>query len=130
MRIVNYRNKNVVIFLFSLVDPQALVTIETKYLVETRTHCKPHPPFLLVGTKQDLRDDTPLVQDGKSPSPVTSAQGEAKAKELGAEQYLEISSISQRGFDQLRRVICEIYEASQASHAGPADGDRERCVAM
>jgi GTPase SAR1 family protein len=62
-------------------------------------HHMPHVPFIVVGTKMDLRNNeevcSRLRAEGKSP--LTTADGQRLATELGALGYLECSALTQQG---------------------------------
>ncbi|PRP88220.1 hypothetical protein PROFUN_04043 [Planoprotostelium fungivorum] len=73
-----------------------------RWLPDLKRHC-PHAKIILVGTKIDLREDRDMLlrlsQRGKKP--ITMEEGEDKAKEIGAELYIECSSMTQKGVNQL-----------------------------
>jgi hypothetical protein len=45
---------------FSLISPSSFENVRTKWIPEISHHC-PNVPFLLVGTKLDLRDDVDTI---------------------------------------------------------------------
>jgi GTPase SAR1 family protein len=57
-------------------------------------HHAPGVPFILVGTKLDLRDDPITLQRLKERrfAPITHAQGMHCAREIGAVKYMEASA--------------------------------------
>ena len=59
--------------------------------------------MILVGTKQDLRDDAGVLEKLKAQkqAPVSSSQGHSLAKEIGAVKYLECSALTQKGIKQV-----------------------------
>ena len=63
------------------------------------THHCPKVPFLLVGTKIDLRDDRNTVENLQKHNlrPITFEQGENFSRELGAVKYVECSALTQEG---------------------------------
>ena len=81
-------------------------------------HC-PNTPFILVGTKVDLRDDPDTVADlrkiGKAL--ITRDQGETLARELGAACYMECSSKTliglQEVFNEAVRISFKLKDDSQ-----------------
>ena len=79
---------------------------------EVRHHC-PEVPILLVGTKMDLRSnkDTLKKLEEQGLAPVSTSQGNAQAKDIGAIEYLECSALEQRGlkdvFDQAIRTVLD-----------------------
>ena len=69
-------------------------------------------PFILVGTKLDLRNDPDTIArlQQKRRAPVNTEEGEALAHELGAYKYIECSALTQQGLkgvfdDAIRCVI-------------------------
>lgn len=90
--------------------------VRAKWYPEISHHC-PDTPIILVGTKYDLRDCPPKIDNSKQAknvirhTPITYAQGLAMAKEIGAVKYQECSALTQRGlknvFDEaIRAVLC------------------------
>ena len=59
-------------------------------------------PFLLVGTKTDLRTNLPDVEllAKSKQKPITREQGERAAKEYGAYAYIECSSLTQENLKE------------------------------
>jgi cell division control protein 42 len=77
-----------------------------QWVPEINYHC-PKAPFLLVGTKEDLRDDASTIEKlatvGQKPISVKAA--EKLARELGAVKYLECSALTQVGIYLTTAVI-------------------------
>ena len=78
----------------------------THWLIPTQV------PFILVGTKLDLRNDPETVArlQQKRRMPVNSEDGMQLARELGAYKYIEISALTQQGLkgvidDSIRCVL-------------------------
>ena len=86
--------------------------MKAKWVPEVRHHC-PEVPILLVGTKMDLRSnkDTLKKLEEQGLVPVSTSQGNAQAKDIGAIEYLECSALEQRGlkdvFDQAIRTVLD-----------------------
>ena len=86
--------------------------MKAKWVPEVRHHC-PEVPILLVGTKMDLRSnkDTLKKLEEQGLAPVSTSQGNAQAKDIGAHEYLECSALEQRGlkdvFDQAIRTVLD-----------------------
>lgn len=57
-------------------------------------HFSPDVPYLLVGTKLDLRDDPATLEKlrASGQSPVTTAKGEELARKIKAVAYMECSA--------------------------------------
>lgn len=60
-------------------------------------------PIILVGLKKDLREDPVAIEEMRKKSLrfVTSHDGEVAAREIGAKRYLECSSLSGEGVDDV-----------------------------
>jgi Rho family protein len=60
-------------------------------------------PIILVGLKKDLREDPVAVEEMRKKSLrfVTAHDGEITAREVGAKRYLECSSLSGEGVDDV-----------------------------
>ena len=86
--------------------------MKTKWVPEVRHHC-PEVPILLVGTKMDLRSnkDTLKKLEEQGLAPVSTSQGNAQARDIGAVEYLECSALEQKGlkdvFDQAIRTVLD-----------------------
>jgi Rho family protein len=98
-RAVAYPQTEVVLCIFSVVDPSSLKSVVYKYFPEAKQHC-PNARFILVGTKTDLRDGPEKQTLYENISPVTYKEGTEIAKELGA-QYMECSSRHQTGVSEI-----------------------------
>ena len=60
LRPLSYPQTDVFLVCFSLISPSSFENIKTKWIPEISHHC-PNVPFLLVGTKLDLRDDPETI---------------------------------------------------------------------
>lgn len=71
--------------------------------IEEATERCPSVPVILVGLKKDLRADPIAIEDMRKKSLpfVTANEGEAAAREIGARKYLECSSLSGEGVDDV-----------------------------
>ena len=74
--------------------------MESNWLPDIRKAGK--VPFILVGTKKDLRD---APKDEKKTTLVTQEEGRAMATKLGAIDYMECSAITGEG-------VTELFEAA------------------
>jgi len=109
LRPLSYTHTDVLILCFSVIFPSSFDNISSKWYHEITHHC-PNTPFLLVGTKIDMRNDTDTIDRlGKNGlAPISYEQGLLLAKEIGANKYLECSALSQKGlknvFDEVIRI--------------------------
>lgn len=95
LRPLSYHNLHVILIGFALDVPDSLENARNKWVEEVKKYC-PDTPYLLIGLKKDLRKDLrDLV------SYVQYEQGEATAKLMGAKKYLESSSLTGEGVDDI-----------------------------
>ena len=79
---------------FSVVCPKSFENIEKKWIPEIAKYC-PNAPFVLVGTKTDLRnDDSPVVKKlrDNNMEPISTGQGEQLANQYNT-SYWETSAL-------------------------------------
>lgn len=93
LRPLSYHNSHVILIGFALDVPDSLENARTKWVEEVRKYCS-GSPFVLIGLKKDLRV-------GKGRKYVQPEQGEAVAKEIGAKRYMESSSLTGEGVDDI-----------------------------
>ena len=76
-------------------------------------------PFILVGTKSDLRDSKEKSEF------ITTEQAEALKNELGAYKYLECSALTQKGLETVfqQAVQCILLNPQQPTEGFGASGD-------
>eukprot|EP00761_Pharyngomonas_kirbyi_P007605 gb/GECH01007615.1/.p1 GENE.gb/GECH01007615.1/~~gb/GECH01007615.1/.p1 ORF type:complete len:199 (+),score=52.58 gb/GECH01007615.1/:1-597(+) len=98
LRIFSYPDSNVILVVFSLVNPASLKQVKEKWVPEIKEHA-PDVPFLLVGNKLDLRDDSKTVKsmEERGMKPLATEEGIKMTKEVGAKFYLECSAKTQQG---------------------------------
>ncbi|XP_061416207.1 ras-related C3 botulinum toxin substrate 1-like isoform X3 [Lethenteron reissneri] len=84
LRPLSYPQTDIFLICFSVVSPSSFDNVRVKWFKEVRHHC-PETPIILVGTKQDQREDKDILKhlEEKSMQPVTNAQGLSLAKEIG-----------------------------------------------
>lgn len=65
-------------------------------------------PFILVGTKLDLRDDQDAVNRlaERRQTPISFGEAQGLASDLDAYRYLECSALTQHGLKQVGGVPC------------------------
>ena len=102
LRLLSYLNTNVFLLCFSVDEPTSLKSIKERWYPELNQHC-PGTPILLVGTKEDLRDDPEVVSQltTRDLSPITYRQGLECARDIGAVKYMECSSLTDKGVKEV-----------------------------
>jgi len=98
LRPVAYPQTDIFLVCFSVVLPSSLSNVQRLWINEIQRYC-PKTPFILVGTKTDLRNDPQEIEKlaKKKQKPITTEEGEKVAKQLKAFRYVECSSLTQHG---------------------------------
>ena len=102
LRPLSYPQTDVFLFCFSLIDPDSYENICNDCFPDVRRHC-PNTPIILVGTKLDLLEDEVTLEDlkQKNISPITTAEGVKLAREINAVTYMECSSLTGKGVNEV-----------------------------
>jgi len=100
LRPLSYPGADVVLLCFSTVSQASYDAIRDKWAPEVN-HYIPDVPHLLVGTKIDLREQQhPDPNSGKF-EPITLDMGNSMAKQIKAPKYLEVSSKTRQGLEEV-----------------------------
>ena len=96
LRPLAYPHTDVFLICFSVVDTASLANVQNIWVPEVTKHC-PETPYLLVGTKIDLREDAPTLRElkAKKEQPISSKEGTSMAKKVKAVKYVECSALTQ-----------------------------------
>ena len=109
LRCLFYPDTDVLLVCFSVVQPASFFNIAEKWAPEIEHHC-PSVPKILVGTKQELRDDKVTIESLKEKrlAPILRVEGEAMQKKIGAMTYMECSARREVGikdvFDKAAQI--------------------------
>jgi len=108
LRPLSYPDTNVFLTCFSVVNPSSFDNIKSKWVPEIRYHC-PDVPFVLCGTKLDLREDPEMLKRLKERDshPITTDMGDKLKAEVQAVDYCECSARTQKGLKELFNVAIE-----------------------
>lgn len=110
LRPLSYPQTDVFLVLFSIISPSSFKNVKERWIPEIRHYC-PDTPIVLVGTKQDLREDVELLTRlrEKNLSPVTSHEAQDLSNQIKAFKYVECSAVTQKGiksvFDEAIRAV-------------------------
>ncbi|MCJ1345593.1 Rho GTPase [Peltigera leucophlebia] len=125
LRPLAYSKAHVILVAFSVDTPDSLDNVKHKWILEANERC-PDVPVILVGLKKDLRED-PLAQEDmrkKSLHFTTENEGHQASREIGARRYLECSSLTGEGVD-------DVFEAAtRAALLKFEKGERGGCCAI
>ena len=102
LRQMAYDQTNVFLVCFALNSTTSLDNVKQKWIPEIRQNC-PKTPFILVGTKKDIRDDN------QNTLHIDYKDGLAMAKSIGAASFIECSSKNGEG---VRAVFEQSIRAS------------------
>lgn len=125
LRPLSYRDTDVFLLCFSIVQPSSFENITDKWHVEIH-HYVPNAPHILVGTKMDLVDKQETLDElaKENLSPVTDADAEACAHNIKSKKYLKCSAMLQKG-------VKEVFdEAVKAVLAATAPAPKKKCVVL
>lgn len=112
LRPLSYPQTDVFLICFSLSSTTSFEHIAKKWLPELAHHAA-GVPFLIVGTKGDLRSEG---DNSKLPS---FSHLESEAMKLGAYKYMECSAKKKEG---LKELFEEAIRAALKHKSGPAEG--------
>jgi len=113
LRPLSYPQTDIFLVCFSVISRSSYDNVKTKWVPEIKHHV-PDAPFMLVGTKMDLRDDPEVLK--KIGSALSTDDGVRLAAELGARKYVECSALTQEG---LKAVFDEAIRAAMAPKEKP-----------
>eukprot|EP00622_Pseudochattonella_farcimen_P004893 FR740404.1.p1 GENE.FR740404.1~~FR740404.1.p1 ORF type:complete len:136 (+),score=10.46 FR740404.1:178-585(+) len=102
LRPLSYPQTDVFLLCFSITSPHSFENDSSKWFPEIKHHA-PKVPFILVGTKLDLRDDQDTIERllQKRQAPVHQAEATSQATELNAFKYLQCSALTHTGLNQV-----------------------------
>jgi GTPase SAR1 family protein len=98
---------------FSVINRASFDDVEYVWVEETGHFC-PGVPWLLIGTRIDQRGRKDPKAHRKWNQPITTKEGRAMAKRLGASAYIECSALEQIN-------VKEVFEqvGNRIFHPGP-----------
>ena len=111
LRPLCYPDTDVVLLVFSVVEPDSLSNAAEMWFPEVKHFC-PKAPIILLGYKTDLRKDAKILRklSKMKQGPVLFEMGEHIANELNAVVYLECSKFTQDS--EMEEILKEIAGAS------------------
>jgi len=128
LRPLSYPGTDVFIICFSISNPETFDSVKNKWLKEIEDF-NTKTPFILVGTKLDLRDNQDTIESLKerNQSPITTDQGNALAKSIQAYKYLECSALTQKNLPNVfEDAVKAVFEAVQ--NTKDPKSKKEKCV--
>eukprot|EP01127_Copromyxa_protea_P020729 TRINITY_DN695_c1_g1_i2.p1 TRINITY_DN695_c1_g1~~TRINITY_DN695_c1_g1_i2.p1 ORF type:complete len:203 (+),score=59.08 TRINITY_DN695_c1_g1_i2:40-648(+) len=118
LRPLSYPQTDIFLLAYSIVNPSSFENLRAKWYPEVSHHC-PNVPFILVGTKLDLREDGPTIEKlaSKKQAPITYEAALALSQEIGGYKVMECSALTQHG---LKAVFDEAIRAALGTKTGGA----------
>jgi len=98
LRATCYTSTDIFLLCFSTVHMDSFDNLKHKWIIELKANA-PDTPFVLVGTKTDLRDQ--VADPEKSTDVISFKKGQKRAKELKALGYLECSAKDPQSVNQV-----------------------------
>jgi len=100
LRPLSYPGADVLLLCFSTISRGSYNNVREKWAPEVK-HYVPTVPTFLIGTKIDLREEKAADPNTGKVDPITTEEGKSLAHEIGAVVYLEISSKTGRGVNEV-----------------------------
>lgn len=129
LRPLSYPGADVVLLCFSTVSQASYDAIRDKWAPEVN-HYIHEVPHLLVGTKIDLREaQHPDPNSGKF-EPITLEMGHSMAKQIKAAKYLEVSSKTRQGLEEVFAQAIDLVLEMRgiSSKGGEGEGTKSPAV--
>ncbi|KAL9641952.1 hypothetical protein ABK040_004009 [Willaertia magna] len=129
LRTLSYYSTDILLLCFSVVDEWSFEHIVETWITEIQHYC-PEKPFILCGTKIDLRENKKLsFHLGMCNfAPFCKEEGEALAKKVGAIAYVETSSFEHVGFDNLAEYILLLSKVGKKSLLEENVQTKKKCL--
>jgi len=125
LRPLSYPQTDVFLICYSVTSPSSFENVKSKWFPEIQHHA-PGVPIILVGTKEDLRNDPSTLQRmrEKGLTPVAVQAAQQMAAQIGAVNCLSCSALTQEGlknvFDESIRAALKKSKTPKKSKGGCA----------
>ncbi len=131
LRPLSYPGSDIVLLCFSLVNKASYEAVRDKWAPEVH-HYVPDIPHVLVGLKADLRDAGEKDPNTGKHQPISTEQGEAMKKEIGAVHYAEVSAKTKDGvtplFEHIVDIVLKVRAEAEAGADGGDDDDEQGTI--
>jgi len=123
LRPLSYPQTDIFVLCYSTVGRDSFVNVEHKWLDEI-SKSNPGVPFVLAATKRDLREDKKVIDDLKQSghSPITTEEGEALCKKIGACGFFESSALEGKGVSEIFATCISVVMNKAAA---PSNGKKK-----
>lgn len=137
LRALGYPGTDVLLICCSVVEPQSFKSIEKIWIPEMERYA-PNTPFIIVGTKTDLRPDSDAIshpQQTQELMPRNSEEGKALAKRVGAVTYMETSVRRSEGIHELFQEAIRVglqrrSAGTEPVKSGAKQDSKGKCIVM
>jgi len=127
LRPLSYTRSDFLLICFSVDSFASFNNVKTKWVPEAKAYAS-NSPWMLVGTKSDLRDQYANGYDdqGNPVEFVSVSDAKTRAQQLGAVTYMECSALTQAGLKELFGTVVKSVMESRKANAP----DRGCCIVM
>ncbi|WBW74101.1 Rho family GTPase Rho5 [Schizosaccharomyces osmophilus] len=131
LRPLSYPDSHVVLICFSVDAPESLDNVQEKWISEVMHFCS-SLPIILVGCKNDLRNDPKVVEElsKTSQKPIPYEDGETVAKKIGAYKYLECSAKLNDGVQEVFETAARASMLKFKANNGNKTKKKKRCLIL
>jgi len=107
LRPLSYPQTDCFLIAFSVVNETSFRNVRDKWIPEVTHHC-PQAPYVIVGTKIDLRNDKATIErlNEKKMRSIESEEARVFAQENGAVDYSECSSLTGDNVSEVFNTAC------------------------
>ena len=125
LRPLCYPNTSIFLVCFSVAQPSSFKNAEEIFVPEIKHFC-PNTPFLLLGTKVDLRCDRATLDKlaKNQEKPVSKEEGERMGECVKAAKYLECSALTREG---VKNVFDEAILHGLEEVKNPKNSEKKKC---
>ena len=108
LRVMAYPDTDVILLCFSVVRPDSMENIKSKWMPELNKYL-PDALIVLVGTQCDLRDNTVSSNDPNRIRHITTKEGEDLKQRINAYKYIECSALTQLNIKEVFDACIDAY---------------------
>ena len=128
LRPLSYPGASIFLVCFSVAEPASFRRVKEYWFPEMRLHC-PNTPFILLGTKVDLRGDRATLDKlaKKQEELVSKEEGKRMAESLKAAKYLECSALTREGVNNLFAEAIRQTSTWKHNAGGKKKSEKKKC---